>query len=262
MAATSFTRSVCEATSGHVSRVPRVEEHARRMGCTASALCSSVLRGREWGYCTSLTFRVTATSGQFLAFSESKNAEADGMRLRSAGDCPRYPSHSMAISGLLYRWNYGRLPSVISGYYKRPDLNADETIFAGDGWMRTGDVGRWNEDGTLTLIDRIKNLVKLAGGEYIALEALESTYKSCNYVANICVHATQDAKAPIAIIPHEQNLRAALKERERRRRQRGDAPPVRGSQGRGAGAAGVQRGGEEERVQGDGDAERGGADAG
>ncbi|KAJ7718942.1 hypothetical protein B0H16DRAFT_413719 [Mycena metata] len=77
--------------------------------------------------------------------------------------------------------------------------------------MRTGDVGRWNEDGTLTLIDRIKNLVKLAGGEYIALEALESTYKSCNYVANICVHATQDAKAPIAIIPHEQNLRAALK---------------------------------------------------
>ncbi|KAJ7038968.1 acetyl-CoA synthetase-like protein [Mycena alexandri] len=105
-----------------------------------------------------------------------------------------------------------RGPSVISGYYKRPDLNEDETIFAGDGWLRTGDVGRWNQDGTLTLIDRIKNLVKLAGGEYIALEQLESTYKSCNYVANICVHATQDAKAPIAIIiPHEQNLRAALK---------------------------------------------------
>ncbi|KAJ7257523.1 long-chain-fatty-acid-CoA-ligase [Mycena haematopus] len=105
-----------------------------------------------------------------------------------------------------------RGPSVISGYFKRPDLNEDTTIFAGDGWLRTGDVGRWNEDGTLTLIDRIKNLVKLAGGEYIALEQLESTYKSCNYVANICVHATAEAKAPIAIIiPHEHNLRAALK---------------------------------------------------
>ncbi|KAJ6554275.1 long-chain-fatty-acid-CoA-ligase [Mycena capillaripes] len=105
-----------------------------------------------------------------------------------------------------------RGPSVISGYYKRPDLNEDPTIFAGDGWMRTGDVGQWNKDGTLTLIDRIKNLVKLAGGEYIALEQLESTYKSCNYVANICVHATQDAKAPIAIIiPHEANLRSALR---------------------------------------------------
>ncbi|KAJ6477729.1 long-chain-fatty-acid-CoA-ligase [Mycena sanguinolenta] len=105
-----------------------------------------------------------------------------------------------------------RGPSVISGYFKRPDLNSDSTIFAGDGWMRTGDVGRWNADGTLTLIDRIKNLVKLAGGEYIALEQLESTYKACNYVANICVHATAEAKAPIAIIiPHENNLRAALK---------------------------------------------------
>ncbi|KAK6977182.1 long-chain-fatty-acid-CoA ligase [Favolaschia claudopus] len=105
-----------------------------------------------------------------------------------------------------------RGPSVISGYFKRPDLNEDPTIFAGDGWLRTGDVGQWNEDGTLTLIDRIKNLVKLAGGEYIALEQLESTYKACNYVANICVHATQDAKAPIAIIiPHEQHLRAGLK---------------------------------------------------
>ncbi|KAJ7697743.1 long-chain-fatty-acid-CoA-ligase [Mycena olivaceomarginata] len=82
-----------------------------------------------------------------------------------------------------------RGPSVISGYFKRPDLNEDPTIFAG-----------------------IKNLVKLAGGEYIALEQLESTYKACNYVANICVHATPEAKAPIAIIiPHEQNLRAALK---------------------------------------------------
>ncbi|KAJ7153021.1 long-chain-fatty-acid-CoA-ligase [Mycena crocata] len=105
-----------------------------------------------------------------------------------------------------------RGPSVISGYYKRPDLNEDPTIFAGDGWLRTGDVGQWNADGTLTLIDRIKNLVKLASGEYIALEQLESTYKGCNYVANICVHATSDAKSPIAIIiPHEGNLRAALK---------------------------------------------------
>ncbi|KAJ7750931.1 long-chain-fatty-acid-CoA-ligase [Mycena maculata] len=105
-----------------------------------------------------------------------------------------------------------RGPSVISGYFKRPDLNSDPTIFAGDGWLRTGDVGRWNPDGTLSLIDRIKNLVKLAGGEYIALEQLESTYKACNYVANICVYATSDAKAPIAIIiPHEANLRTTLR---------------------------------------------------
>jgi long-chain acyl-CoA synthetase len=47
-----------------------------------------------------------------------------------------------------------RGPSVFKGYYKRPDLNADPTIWTKDGWFRTGDVGRWNADGTLTLIDR------------------------------------------------------------------------------------------------------------
>ncbi|CAA7262325.1 unnamed protein product [Cyclocybe aegerita] len=104
-----------------------------------------------------------------------------------------------------------RGPSVVTGYYKRPDLNADESIFTKDGWFRTGDVGQWNPDGTLSLIDRIKNLIKLATGEYIALERLESIYKACNLVANVCVHASPDAKQPMAIIiPHEIHLRNYL----------------------------------------------------
>ncbi|KAG6816768.1 hypothetical protein H0H93_007779 [Arthromyces matolae] len=104
-----------------------------------------------------------------------------------------------------------RGPSVTKGYYKRPDLNEDETVFTKDGWFRTGDVGQWNPDNTLSIIDRIKNLVKLQNGEYIALERLESVYKSCNLVGNICVHASQDAKQPLAIIiPHEAHLRNAI----------------------------------------------------
>ncbi|KAG6824524.1 hypothetical protein H0H92_006597 [Tricholoma furcatifolium] len=104
-----------------------------------------------------------------------------------------------------------RGPSVTKGYFKRPDLNEDESVFTKDGWMRTGDVGQWNPDGTLSLIDRIKNLIKLQSGEYIALERLESTYKACNLVGNICVHASQDAKQPLAIIiPHEAHLRHAI----------------------------------------------------
>src|SRR5258708_39652788 len=45
-----------------------------------------------------------------------------------------------------------RGPSVTGGYYKRDDLNNDETIFTKDGWLRTGDVGEWNKDGTLSII--------------------------------------------------------------------------------------------------------------
>ena len=104
-----------------------------------------------------------------------------------------------------------RGPSVTKGYFKRPDLNADESIFAKDGWFRTGDVGQWNPDGTLSLVDRLKNLIKLQSGEYIALESLESIYKSVDLVANVCLYASQDATQPIAIVfPNEANLRAAL----------------------------------------------------
>lgn len=47
-----------------------------------------------------------------------------------------------------------RGPAVTKGYYKRPDLNEDPTIFTEDGWLRTGDVGQWNPNGTLSVIDR------------------------------------------------------------------------------------------------------------
>jgi long-chain acyl-CoA synthetase len=47
-----------------------------------------------------------------------------------------------------------RGPSVTGGYYKRDDLNNDEANFTKDGWLRTGDIGQWNKDGTLSIIDR------------------------------------------------------------------------------------------------------------
>ncbi|EJU00585.1 long-chain-fatty-acid-CoA-ligase [Dacryopinax primogenitus] len=98
--------------------------------------------------------------------------------------------------------------SLCKGYFKRPDLN--EEAFTPDGWFKTGDVGQWEKDGTMSIIDRKKNLVKLSGGEYIALERLESIYKSCNLVNNICVYADPDASKPMAVIhPHESNLRHA-----------------------------------------------------
>lgn len=45
----------------------------------------------------------------------------------------------------------------------------------------------------------MQNLVKLSGGEYVALERLEATYKACPIVANIMVHADTQAKQPMAV---------------------------------------------------------------
>ncbi|KAJ3732766.1 hypothetical protein DFJ43DRAFT_980842, partial [Lentinula guzmanii] len=90
-------------------------------------------------------------------------------------------------------------------YYKRPDLNDDETVFIKYGWFRTGDVGQWNEDGVLSLIDRVKILANLQGGKMV--ERLEFAYKARSYIGNICAQGTADAKRPVAIVvPHKVHL--------------------------------------------------------
>jgi len=88
--------------------------------------------------------------------------------------------------------------TVMDEYYQ----NEEETkeALTSDGWFKTGDIGEWDPNGQLKIIDRKKNLVKTQGGEYIALEKLEAVYRSATVVANICVYAAQDKNKPVAII--------------------------------------------------------------
>ncbi|KAF4674242.1 Long-chain-fatty-acid--CoA ligase 3 [Perkinsus chesapeaki] len=73
-----------------------------------------------------------------------------------------------------------RGPCVTSGYYKLPEKTKE--AFKPDGWFYSGDVGQFLADGSLQLIDRVKNLVKLRGGEYIALENMELVYGSSPFI--------------------------------------------------------------------------------
>lgn len=97
-----------------------------------------------------------------------------------------------------------RGPSLMKGYYKRPDLTKE--AMTEDGWYKTGDIGRLNKDGTFSITDRAKNLVKLAHGEYIALENLESKYRNSNDIKNICLIAESDKAYIIAVVePNDDN---------------------------------------------------------
>ncbi|KAK5453371.1 long-chain fatty acid-CoA ligase [Exophiala xenobiotica] len=91
-----------------------------------------------------------------------------------------------------------RGPSVTDGYWDNEQETKD--AITEDKWFKTGDIGEFNANGHLKIIDRKKNLVKTLNGEYIALEKLESAYRTASVVGNICVFAAQDKAKPIAII--------------------------------------------------------------
>ncbi|KAG6122150.1 hypothetical protein E4U13_003178 [Claviceps humidiphila] len=100
---------------------------------------------------------------------------------------------------------------VLKEYYNNPEETAKAVT--SDGWFKTGDIGEFHPNGHLRVIDRLKNLVKMQGGEYIALEKVESIYRGAQTVSNVMVHADSEYSRPIAVImPNEKVLVEKAKE--------------------------------------------------
>lgn len=75
-------------------------------------------------------------------------------------------------------------PTVMKGYYKRPDLTADTVI---DGWLHTGDIGTLVNNRFLKITDRKKEIFKTSGGKYVAPQALENVFKGSPFIEQIMV---------------------------------------------------------------------------
>uniref|UniRef100_A0A7N8X7Q9 Arachidonate--CoA ligase n=1 Tax=Mastacembelus armatus TaxID=205130 RepID=A0A7N8X7Q9_9TELE len=95
-------------------------------------------------------------------------------------------------------------PNVFQGYLKDPERTAE--AIDKDGWLHTGDIGKWLPNGTLKLIDRKKHIFKLAQGEYIAPEKIETIYNRSDPVAQIFVHGDSLQACLVGIVVPDPDL--------------------------------------------------------
>mmetsp|Transcript_8992 Transcript_8992/g.21036 ORF Transcript_8992/g.21036 Transcript_8992/m.21036 type:complete len:766 (-) Transcript_8992:88-2385(-) len=106
-----------------------------------------------------------------------------------------------------------RGPNLTSGYYKMEAKTAED--FDADGWFHTGDIGMLSPGGALRIVDRKKNLVKLKGGEYVALEKMNTTYNNSPFVevenGGVCsyAHDSMDRAVCLAQCKESELVKAA-----------------------------------------------------
>ncbi|WWD18202.1 hypothetical protein CI109_102652 [Kwoniella shandongensis] len=125
------------------------------------------------------------TTGQIQPCNELKLVDVAEMGYTSK-DSPN-PRGEVCLRGL----------NITPGYLHNPKATA-ETIDK-DGWMHTGDIGEMDSAGRLKIVDRLKNVVKLSQGEYVALEKLESVYALDPLFATLLVHGDSTRSHLIAL---------------------------------------------------------------
>jgi long-chain acyl-CoA synthetase len=124
--------------------------------------------------------------------------EGYGLTETAAGACINRPDHyKLGSVGLPFDGTSIRIsdangeiqirgPAVMDGYHNLPDKTAD--AFTDDGWLRTGDVGKIDADGFLTVTGRIKEIFKTSGGKYVAPPAIEAKFMAmCPYASQFMV---------------------------------------------------------------------------
>ncbi|CAJ0589819.1 unnamed protein product [Cylicocyclus nassatus] len=102
--------------------------------------------------------------------------------------------------------------AVMKGYYKDDELSS-RTIDS-EGWLHTGDIGEWLPNGALKIIDRKNALFKLAQGDFVSPEQIETIYLNSQLVVQIFVTGVTTRSFLVAVaVANIANLREALESR-------------------------------------------------
>jgi len=106
---------------------------------------------------------------------------ANDYRFGSVGKV--FPGSEIKIASdgeILYRG-----PATCNGYHKDPE--ASEELIDKEGWLHTGDIGEFDEDGYLYITDRKKDIMITSGGKNVTPQNIENLLKTSKYISHACV---------------------------------------------------------------------------
>jgi acyl-CoA synthetase (AMP-forming)/AMP-acid ligase II len=81
-------------------------------------------------------------------------------------------------------------PTVMKGYYKNPEATAE--VLQG-GWLKTGDLGRFDEEGYLYIVGRVKDMI-IHGGQNVYPQQVENVISTHEAVEECCVVGVEEAR--------------------------------------------------------------------
>jgi long-chain acyl-CoA synthetase len=99
-------------------------------------------------------------------------------------------------------------PNVFSGYHKDPE--ATREAFTEDGWFKTGDIGRFTEDGFLQIVDRKKDILVTAGGKNVPPANIELRFCDDPLIAHVVVYGDSKKFLVAGVWLHEEAVQALL----------------------------------------------------
>ena len=132
-------------------------------GCTESAGCISS---------TSIRDNIGLSVGGVLPCCKMQLRDVPSLGLSTDAEIPK---------GAIYL----KGNAVFKGYFKNPEMTKEK--LDSDGWLRIGDIGILNKNGSITIVDRVDDMKKLQNGQMIAPLKLENVFITCPIIDQIYV---------------------------------------------------------------------------